>query len=375
MEQTYQYFSKLDNRTKGSLELLDASGWTDILLDVLNGKSLPYNIDFSESDVTTRLCELYDIVITYELNVRPYQTALVRLLTEYYGNAKKANEIFSLISTVDYVRPALFYNRLELLATKPEYMPMIFVKNKDRYGYSLHFLLINTLMPLDTDRKLLQFLSGLRETKQLPEYYQVTIRYLYSYCGQGEFDAFMSAVFPFMDEAINRDFAIKAFKEYAYYKNELTLVYGWLFRQKRELFDREPGVFLDFARDLLRFLHEDEETLVKTKDYYALVGFLSVYFTRKTPYPTEVFERILTMPANELSNKNKLIRFLGSRLYQGRPQLLDDGFLVTLPSQTPAFISSEHEAALSEFEAGANAAAREGMKVKGKSSMGLPEKI
>jgi hypothetical protein len=213
----------------------------------------------------------------------------------------------------------------------------------------------------------------LRETKQLPEYYQVTIRYLYSYCGQGEFDAFMNAVFSFMGESINRDFAIMTFKEYVYYKNELSLVYRWLFRHKDELFHQEPRIFLDFAWDLLNALREDEKAPVKSRDYYALVAFLSVYFTRRIPYPTEVFEKVITMPANELSNKYKLIRFLASQLYQSRPQFLGNGFLVTLPNQTPAFIPIEHEAALAEFEAGANESARERMKAKGKSAMGLPE--
>ena len=314
---SYKYSFPLSDETLGSIRSLDEEGWHRLFIGILKNRPVPYNIDFSEFQPATRLCELYDIVMTYHLDAGPYQIALTRLLSEYYGNEREVNITFSLISAVDYVKPSLHYNRLQQLATKPEYAPMIDAEGPD--GYSIHFHLVNTLMTFDTDRKLLDFLFSLRHKEQRPEYYQVTIRYLYSYCGQPPFDLFMNAIILRLEDSRLREFVVRSFQEVVFYQQDFRLLYCWLFKEKERLSGKEQQpAFLLLSEDIMNWLHTSNEFLRDTKGYDELWAFLSTYFKGQFVFTPAMLEKLIRTDETEMYNKQELLPFLGHNYWDMR---------------------------------------------------------
>jgi len=233
-----KYKFTLDQRTRTFLAKYTEQDWIRLFKDIIADRSISCNIEFSEQNPETRLNELYDLVGSYKLDEQKFQHALVMLFQEYYGNVNKNDEVLWLINSIDYVRPAYYYRSLLELSIHPEFDYML-TETTDS-GFSLQLYLINTLIRfdlLDMDHGLLQFLMSRKEQLMPPEYYQVTIRYLYRLDNQKEFDSFMEAIFPRLEIGQVMRFVSLSFHEYFFYRNNYTLLFNWFFSRHDQLSD------------------------------------------------------------------------------------------------------------------------------------------
>jgi hypothetical protein len=301
-----------DPLLKEELRSLGDKDWQRIFLDMLRGLPLLYNIDFSDSHPGVRIKELYDQIIRNGLDPLPLQMAIVRLLQEYYREPTNGVPIYYLILAIDHIRPGMYYDRLLQLVVKPEYAEMTAVEGPDKL--SVHYRLLNAIMRFDLDRRLLGWLFSQSFKAQRLEFYQIAIRYLYSYCGQQEFNRFMNTVYIFFGDKGIRGTALGAFQEYLFYEKEFRLLVGWLAELRPALQD-DPDypAFALLADGIMTWLEADEKRLESKKGYREVCWYLYIFIRRDLDDPgagDEVIKELKKARPEDFYDREKLIRYL-----------------------------------------------------------------
>lgn len=196
----YHYRYSVDNNTIEKIIGYNTEDWIGLFKSVLANKSLDLNFEFSNFDPVTRIKTLYAILVTKKIPNNSFHEAIVNLFQEIYPLPNLATDSLVLIQIIDYIRPSMYSKRLIQYAINPSYYYMRDVSGED--NLSLHFHLINALSQLDTGSDLQEYLLTLykSEGRQIPEYYQVTLRCLYKYASEEEFSSFFNDVFGEMIE-------------------------------------------------------------------------------------------------------------------------------------------------------------------------------
>jgi hypothetical protein len=268
----YKYF--IDQSTKNLLSNFDSPDWIRLFKQVLRDEPIEYNIEFSEPLPVSKLAELYDLVTTLRLNETTFQEGLMMIFREYYGNKDKALESYYLVRTLDYVKPSMFFKQLVSMVINEQYDDMIYENGED--GYSIHLLLTNSLIKfdlLDRSRPILKYLLARKNLILPPEYYQVTIRYLYRLNNPEEFRLFMNGIISVLKDGKVFAFVMNVFKEYFFYKKSLELVFYWMFDnvEKRE----NHLEFRKLTRSLFNILSEYENDYREYFMFCPMFAFLS----------------------------------------------------------------------------------------------------
>ena len=269
-----KYRFTLDQRTQGLLAKYTAQDWIRLFKDIIAGRSITCNIEFSEQNPETRLSELYDLVGSLKLDEQAFQHGLVMLFQEYYGNVNKNDEVLWLINAIDYIRPAYYYRPLLELSIHPEFDYML-AETTDS-GFSLQLYLINTLIRfdlLDKDHSLLQFLMKWKDQLMPPEYYQVAIRYLYRLDNQKEFDDFMDAIMPRLEIEQVMRFVSLSFHEYFFYRSKYTLLFNWFFSHHDKL--SEDSSYLKMTSHVFSLLNRQRDEFGQKYYFSSLYVLLS----------------------------------------------------------------------------------------------------
>jgi hypothetical protein len=281
----YRYEFPADDLTRQSIQNLSEAGWRNVFDLILKNKSIDYDIDFTELNPIDRLKQLFDFVYTFRLDQQQlFQKVLVSVLNEEFEKAADPDLNFILIKVVDYVRPSKYYASLENLVTNVTIKPAFVGPD----GYNLHFHLINAVMPLDLDHNLYPYLRSLSVQAQLPEFYQIAIRYLFMQLDQKAFDDFMVLNFDNIRRQEICDTVIRTFDEYAFYKKSFILIFNWLIKYGDLLQDKHEEEFRLFVKKLETYLIDLREEnqgwvafyplLYLTKSYLPGFKMISQYF-------------------------------------------------------------------------------------------------
>ncbi len=196
----YYYKYTVDENTVEKLSQLNTENWVAEFKNILTNKSSGFNLEFPKLEPVSRIQTLYDVLVTQNIDTNSFQEAVVNLLQENYPVPKFANQSLTLILAIDYIRPSAYASKLIQFVLNPSYSYMLKIRGDD--NLSLHLHLINALAPLDTRNSLKDYLKSQVSIrgKKLPEYYQVTLRYLYTYSGEEEFSEFFINIFTDLKE-------------------------------------------------------------------------------------------------------------------------------------------------------------------------------
>jgi hypothetical protein len=170
---------------------------------------------------------------------------------------------------IDEVRPAMYYTPLEYLVINKSYRHMSGLKAPVGGKFSLQFLLINAIMDLDIDNKLYPYLISLAAVKQLPEYYQVSLRYVCFKCSQQQFNEFMNAAINFVDDRHIMRMVYLGLNEYQYTKESFEMLYHWLLNYKQE--NKQVAAFREA---LAAWLEEEQAELNMKESFMSLFSLL-----------------------------------------------------------------------------------------------------
>jgi len=263
-------------------------------------KPLRFNIVFSETDPVTRLCELFNLIETKKIDTNDFRLAIITLLDEFYGKNTKHEEAFYLIQAIDYIKPSRYFTNLQDLVVNPGNQHMINVIATN--GLSMHFYLINSIMRMDLEESLSTYLINLGSKPRPSEYYQVVARYAYQKNRQSLFNKLLNKIFPFLNEKENLDKVILTIEEYLFYKEDVTLVFSWLFESHVTL--KKHDFFIPFLLKLENML--ESEDYGKAKLYYPTLLLIKLLVGKKLT--NKLFKKVIY---GDIKNKEDFFRFIG----------------------------------------------------------------
>jgi hypothetical protein len=353
----YNYPFFVDDETLKRLEFLDATEWIGIFKKVLHSKSIDYNIDFTDNDPFIQLKDLYGILVINNIDVLPFQQAVVQLLIEYYGDNLNNTDIFCLIQCIDYIKPARYFKYIENLITSFSFNRVSQFKADD--GFSLHCHLINSIMAFDTQKTLYEYLSGMLTQKNVPEYYQVFLRYIYSYCTDSDFISFMNKALLYFDDPTTLSFVFYALEEYIFYKKGFTNIYLWLF-DLVFLSDIKPQkeIMSQILNNLTILVNKNDYQSESVALYYPIKALICILKPQKLPI--SLVEKIIEKHEVRDFNKLSLMYQIGRNVNDievfsfNSPELQSEISFATLRGKRPIVIGPDHQAEGEYLKSGIN---------------------
>lgn len=325
----HRYPFPVDEYTLNLIRQLNEDALLHIFSTILANKSVDFNIDFTELDALTRLREFYDLLYTYQLDSTGlFDRVLVRLLNASFSRAEHPENTYVLIQLVDYIQPDAYYPTLETLVT---YIP-VQKDFKGPDGLNLHFHLISAIMSMDRSYSLYPYLKHLSPAFYFPEYFQITIRYIYMYLDQQVFNDFMHHVFDEFGREEIRNALMLIVDECAYYKKSYILLFNWLLLQCETLKLNNENVFFLMIHDIKLYL---QGVLSDSKQWeaYKPLSFLVQSFEPDFKLTSYMFREAAGVSEKLLQNKDTFFFYLG----QQDGVVIDEDMLLLSDSNTIQF--------------------------------------
>lgn len=302
-----KYSFNVDKLTIERLSSLSSSQWLEIAENILNGKSISINIDFTESNSLLQFRELFDLLVTHNIDASNYSEALIHLLVERYKRIGQISQKVILVKAIEYIRPSRWFKLLESLILSEEYF--VFSDEVDEDGLKLKYHLINAVMIFDQSENLIySFLQNLSNEHQDSEYYQVTLRYIYIYKSLNDFLSFMARI-ESHDLTDNDIFYIEStLHESVLDRKSFKLVYYYLCEEK------ETKLKAEIKESIEKWISFDVD-LYKTFLYFSpVISFFDIFYLSGEKELFICLNTIIKMDEYDLINKYQLLRHIGVKL-------------------------------------------------------------
>lgn len=308
----YSYFSTVHLPVLEQLKKYQTEDWAHLLKSIFQNENI-LGIDFSDINPFDRLKDLYKIVLKYNLNETNFQETIVNLLVEYFGKEVKAQETYTLIQLIGFVKPTSYFNKLFLLVCE-------YSNNDDLKGvydnHSLRLHLINQIMAFDINNRLYKYLISLQSQKQIPEYYQITMKYILNNKNSlNEFNSFFKGISIYLQDEANIKYILHALREYINKQRSFEILFDWLFENFKSFQNRRENIktfknVLNYLFDIEEWTWdsiEDLEPLPFFYEYYVIIGALLGDSKSIAPYINKFLR------SSNLKNlkKQKLCEFFG----------------------------------------------------------------
>jgi len=305
----FNYGYTIDSFTLNQLTQYSTEDWKKLGVSILNERAIDLNLDFSDSSVKTKLQEIYNIVITYNLNAQLFQSAVVQLFIEHYDKPNYAQKTFELINFIEYIQPSVYFEKVSSVLLSPPNLPY-FLICYPKNGLPLGLYLANSLIRMDINGILYPFLYQTREFRKYPQFYQLMIRYIYSLDSLGLFKAFLSEIFEDLSDRQICFFVLEVIDEYSFFKNNLRLLFYWLFQENRSLKEKSSVLFTEFSTKLASWLLKKEKELSQ-KEYFIPSYALLSFYHDKMKINKDFFESLIC--AENIEEKSNFFKLLGEQ--------------------------------------------------------------
>jgi hypothetical protein len=311
MSYNRDYIHAIDSNTVKRLKVLTVEQWSAIIGDILEEKSIDFNIVFSENSPEVKLKDINNLLSKIRVGEKAFNTALVSKVISIYGKESYLEEIYIILSVISFTKPLHEYRRLEALITYDRYEQMLSI-TKDGF-LCPHFYLINSVMDFDEDWRIYKFLKSLSSEKQPSEYYQIFIRYLYNYCNQQEFNDFMKSTLPFCSDEGVSHFVMLGLKEYCYYKHSYELIYYWMLETHESSEERHRDIFLSFNKSIkYNLLTTSGKAL--SYSYYIPFFILTELISGNKVMDSYMIADLIATSSKDFSNKKRLYYLIGRKI-------------------------------------------------------------
>lgn len=289
----YEYL--IDEETIKRFRDFQPTDWNIIIQSVIKFQPLYYNIDFTSDDPYLRICDLYHIIETYNLDKKIFQAALIEILLEYYE--KKYFEIITIIiDSIEYIKPSIFLPKLINIITS-----IGDLESSEKFLVKLK--LINAILFFDSNKLLLPYLKGLLISERIPEYYQIIVRYGYINCNQMEFNYLMNSIFEIIisNERV-KSLVFNTLDEYVYYNFSFSKIYLWLYEYHNSL----KGIN-NLIPDFISLIEDDYDDRSNFQYCFLLNTLLSLH-NAIPEIADETLLKLFTFQPLEVSN---IINYIG----------------------------------------------------------------